>query len=95
MRAVPPEVLKLKGRRGELGQIDCESGCRTSSVPIRARHGYRVDQWLITLICGAAVNFSEYNILPAGQVSLINRVKCVSRLLARTLEGLMCNGALG
>jgi hypothetical protein len=48
VRAVPPEVLKLKGRRGELGQIDCESGCRTSSVPIRARHGYRVDRWLIT-----------------------------------------------
>jgi hypothetical protein len=22
---VPPEVLKLKGRRGELGQTDCES----------------------------------------------------------------------
>jgi hypothetical protein len=81
VRAVPLEVLKLKGRRGELGQIDCESSCRASSV----RH----------LICGAAVNFSEYNVLPAGQVSLINRVKYASRLLARTLEGLMCNGALG
>jgi len=41
---IPSEVLKLKGRRGELGQID-------------------------------SVNFSEYNVLPSGQVSLINRVK--------------------
>ncbi|KAH9071137.1 Clavaminate synthase-like protein [Lactarius deliciosus] len=40
----PPEVLKLKGQRGELGQTD-------------------------------SVNFSEYDSLPSGQVSLINRVK--------------------
>ncbi|KAF8265943.1 hypothetical protein EI94DRAFT_1772239 [Lactarius quietus] len=40
----PPEVLGLKGQRGELGQTD-------------------------------SVNFSEYDSLPCGQVSLINRVK--------------------
>lgn len=28
---VPPEVLKLKGRRGELGKTDCESGYPKSS----------------------------------------------------------------
>ncbi|KAH9035907.1 Clavaminate synthase-like protein [Lactarius pseudohatsudake] len=41
---VPPEVLRLKGLRGELGQTD-------------------------------SVNFSEYDTLPFGQVSLISRVK--------------------
>jgi len=41
---VPPELLELKGRRGEVGKSD-------------------------------SVNFSEYDNLPSGQVSLINRVK--------------------
>ncbi|KAI9508295.1 Clavaminate synthase-like protein [Russula earlei] len=41
---LPPEVLKLKGHRGELGQTD-------------------------------SLNMAEYDSLPSGQVSLINRVK--------------------
>lgn len=41
---LPPEVLKFKAHRGQIGQTD-------------------------------SVNFTEYDSLPAGQVSLINRVK--------------------
>jgi hypothetical protein len=56
-------VLELKAHRDKIGQTDCESGR---------------GQWLTSgLICGVAVNFTEYDSLPSGQVSLINRVKYV------------------
>lgn len=60
---VPPEVLGLKGQRGELGQTDCK--CAHTAVATKT--------WLNAR--SAAVNFSEYDSLPCGQVSLINRVK--------------------
>jgi hypothetical protein len=59
---VPPEVLALKGQRGEPGQTDCEL---QPHPPLTTAH----------LALPAAVNFSEYDSLPSGQVSLVNRIK--------------------
>jgi hypothetical protein len=76
---VPPEVLKLKGRRDELGQTDCESDIRKCSALCGRR--CRVGRWLIDpRLRRAAVNFSEYGSLPSGQVSLVNRIKYVACL---------------
>ena len=70
MDLVPPEVFELKEHRGQVGQTDCESGL---SETIRLD-----DNQLMHIIYGVAVNFSEYDNLPSGQVSLINRVKYVA-----------------
>jgi hypothetical protein len=75
---VPPEVLRLKGQRGELGQTDCEF--------YHHRRRHCEFSWL------AAVNFSEYDSLPSGQVSLINRVKYAPLVLIYRLSGWLDTG---
>jgi hypothetical protein len=64
--SVPPEVLSLKEQRGELSQTDCE-----------LRPAVATGNFLAETLNArtAAVNFSEYDSLPCGEVSLINRVK--------------------
>ena len=69
LRAVPPEILKLKELRGEVGKTDCQF-----QPPFEFARVSQCNRLL-------AVNFSEYDREPSGKVALIGRVKFVPFLL--------------
>ena len=65
LRQVPPETLKLKELRGEIGKTDCKLG-----EPISFTNRFITQHF-------TAVNFSEYDHEPSGNVALIGRIKFV------------------
>ena len=58
---VSPDILKLKDQRGTVGTTECTL----------RRHAYA----RVSLPFVPAVNFSEFDREPSGQVNLIGRVK--------------------
>jgi hypothetical protein len=63
---VPLEILALKDTRGNLGATDCKLIVIQSTLTEFSENRLRL-----------AINYAEYDLEPAGKVSLIGRIKCV------------------